>query len=114
MGNDAHTILAETSQGVWGMSDTLQQALGTTVDATPTAGRTVTFYDALLGPTFASAGSVDISSLRKRGTAALDLSKKLPFDLTFTYMRELKSGYRGEDGGDVFSAVNSVVEVPSR
>ena len=112
MGNGAHTIQAELSQGVWGMSDTLQQSLGTTVNATPTAGRTVTFYDTLLAPTFASAGSVDVSSLRKRGTATLDLGKKLPFDLTFTYMRELKSGYRGEEGGGVYSAVSSVVEMP--
>ncbi len=56
------------------------------------------FYDTLLGPTFASASSVDISGMRKRGTVALDLGKKLPFDLTLTYMRELKSGYRGERG----------------
>lgn len=112
MGNDAHTIMAELSQGVWGMSDTLQQSLGTTVNATPTAGRTTPFYDALLAPTFASAGSVDVSSTRKRGTAKLDLGKKLPLDLTFTYMRELKSGYRGEDGGGVYSAVQSVVEMP--
>ena len=28
MGNDAHTIQAELSQGVWGMSDTLQQVAG--------------------------------------------------------------------------------------
>jgi hypothetical protein len=112
MGNDAHTIMAELSQGVWGMSDTLQRAIGTVNDATPTAGRTVTFYDTLLGPTFASAGSVDVSSTRKRGTATLDLGKKLPFDLTFSYMRELKSGYRGEEGGGVYSAVSSVVEMP--
>ncbi len=112
MGNGAHTIMAETSEGVWAMSDTLQQALGTVNNATPTAGRTVTFYDALLGPTFASAGSVDVTSTRKRGTAKLDLGKKLPLDLTLTYMRELKSGYRGEDGGGIYSAVQSVVEVP--
>jgi hypothetical protein len=112
MGNDGRTIQAELSQGVWGMSDTLQRSLGSTVDATPTAARTVTFYDALLAPTFASAASVDVSSTRKRGTAKLDFGKKLPFDLTFTYMRELKSGYRGEDGGGVYSAVSSVVEVP--
>jgi hypothetical protein len=112
MGNDAHTIMAELSQGVWGMSDTLQQTLGTTVNSTPTAGRTVAFYDTLLGPTFASAGSVDVSSTRKRGTATLDLGKKLPFDLTLSYMRELKSGYRGEEGGGVYSAVSSVVEMP--
>ena len=112
MGNGAHAIMAELSPGVWGMSDTLQQALGKANDATPTAGRTVTFYDTLLGPTFASAGSVDVSSTRKRGTATLDLGKKIPFDLTFSYMRELKSGYRGEDGGGIYSAVQSVVEVP--
>jgi hypothetical protein len=112
MGNGAHVIETELSPGVWGMSDTLQQALGKANDATPTAGRTVTFYDTLLGPTFASAGSVDVSSTRKRGTATLDLGKKIPFDLTFSYMRELKSGYRGEDGGGIYSAVQSVVEVP--
>jgi hypothetical protein len=112
MGNGGHPIETELSQGVWGMSDTLQRALGTANDATPTAGRTVTFYDALLGPTFASAGNVDVSSTRKRGTARLDFGKKLPFDLSLTYMRELKSGYRGEDGGAIFSAVSPVLEVP--
>jgi hypothetical protein len=112
IGFGAHTIEAETGKGVWAMSDTLQQTLGTTVNATPTASRTTPFYDALLAPTFASAGSVDVTSTRKRGTATLDLGKKLPIDLTFTYMRELKSGYRGEDGGGIYSAVSSVVEVP--
>ena len=112
MGNDARTIQSELAQGVWGMSDSLQQTLGTTVNATPTAGRTVTFYDALLGPSFAAANKIDITSTRKRGTATFDFAKKLPFDLSLTYMRELKSGYRGEEGGGVYSAVSSVVEVP--
>jgi hypothetical protein len=112
MGNGGHTIEAETGQGVWQMSDTLQKAIGTANDATPTAGRNVTFYDTLLGPTFASAGNVDVSSTRKRGTATLDLGKKLPLDLTLSYMRELKSGYRGEEGGGIYSAVSSVLEVP--
>ena len=112
MGNDGRTILTELSEGVWGMSDTIQSALGGAVDATPTAGRTVAFYDALLAPSFASAGRVDVSSARKRGTVAVDLGKKLPFDLTLSYARELKTGYRGEAGGGVYSAVSSVVEVP--
>ncbi len=112
MGNDARTIQSELAQGVWGMSDSLQQTLGTTVNATPTAGRNVTFYDALLGPSFAAANKVDITSTRKRGTATFDFAKKLPFDLSLTYMRELKSGYRGEEGGGVYSAVSSVVEIP--
>ncbi len=112
MGNDARTIQSELAQGVWGMSDALQQTLGTTVNATPTAGRTVTFYDALLASSFASANKVDVTSTRKRGTATFDFAKKLPFDLSLTYVRELKSGYRGEEGGGVYSAVSSVVEVP--
>jgi hypothetical protein len=113
MGNNGRTILSEVSPGVWGLSDTLQRSLGSAIDATPAAGRTVAFYDALLGPSFASAGLVDISSTRKRGTVAVDFGKKLPFDLTLTYMRELKSGYRGEEGGGVYSAISSVIEVPS-
>jgi hypothetical protein len=111
MGNDARIIFTEAGEGVWTLSDTLQEALGRAVDATPT--RTTPFYDALLGPTFAAAGQVDVSKTRNRGTAAFDLSKKLPFDLVLTYMRERKSGFRGEDGGAVFSAVNPVLEVPS-
>lgn len=113
MGNDAHTIQTELSQGVWGLSDTLQQTLGTTVNATPTANRTLPFYDTLLNPTFDAAGSVDITSLRQRGSATFDLSKKLPFNLSLSYMRELKSGYRGEEGGGVYSAVTTVMEIPS-
>jgi hypothetical protein len=112
MGNDAHVIFSELAPGVWGMSASLRQALGTAVDITPTANRTVPFYDALMAPTFASTNSVDISGLRKRGTVELDLSQKLPLDLAFTYTRERKSGYRGAEGGGLYSAVSSVVEVP--
>jgi hypothetical protein len=112
MGNNAHVIFSELAPGVWGMSASLRQVLGGTNDATATAARTVPFYDALLAPTFASANSVDISSARKRGTVKLDLGGNRPLDLAFTYLRELKSGYRGADGGGVYSAINSVVEVP--
>jgi hypothetical protein len=111
MGNDGRTIHTETGAGVWEMSDTTQRALGAVVDATPT--RTTPFYDALLAPSFASAGRVDVSSSRNRGTVAFDASRKLPFDVVFTYMREHKSGYRAEDGGPLFSAVSPVIEVPS-
>ncbi len=113
MGNNGRTIFSETAPGVWTMSSTLRQALQTANDTRlPTSTRTVDFYDALLGPMLASTNSVDISSLRKRGSATLDLGKKLPFDLTFTYMRELKSGYRTESGGNVRGQVNPAYEVP--
>ena len=44
--------------------------------------------------------------------STLDLGEKLPIDLAFTYMRERKSGYRGAEGGGLYSAISSVVEVP--
>ena len=113
MGNNGRSILSESGQGVWTMSSTLRQSLGATADATlPTSARTVTFYDALLGPTFASTNSVDISSMRKRGNVELDLSGKLPFSLTASYMRELKSGYRTAGGGDILGAIAPVIDVP--
>jgi hypothetical protein len=114
MGNDARTIFAETAPGEWRMSQTLRQDLQTANDTKlPTSTRTYDFYAALLAPTFASTNSFDISSLRKRGTVALDLGKKLPFELTLTYLRELKSGYRGPGGGNIRGSVNPSYEVLS-
>jgi hypothetical protein len=112
MGNGAHLIFNETAQGVWSLSPTLRQGLATAAEATPTAGRTYAFYAPLLAPTFAAANSVDLSSLRQRGGVEVDLGKKLPFDLTFTYVRELKSGYRGEGGADILGSISPVVDVP--
>ncbi len=113
MGNNGRSIFSETAPGVWTMSATQRLALQTANDAKlPTTARTVQFYDALLAPTLASTDSFDISSLRQRGTAKLDLGKKLPFDLTLTYMRELKSGYRTLSGGNVRGQVNPAYEVP--
>lgn len=112
MGNNGHSIYQETAPGVWSMSSTLRQALGATTDAKSNAARTFDYYTALLAPTFASAGDIDLGSMRKRGTVEFDLGKKLPFDLKFTYMRELKSGSRGYGGGDILGAVAPVVDVP--
>ena len=75
-------------------------------------GAPTTSTTALLAPTFATAQTLDISSLRKRGTVTFDLGKQLPFDLSLTYMRERKTGYRGASGGDIVSAVASIVDVP--
>lgn len=112
MGNGGRSIFAESAPGEWTMSDTLQQELQRANDAQlPTSTRTYAFYSNLLAPTFASAGTYDVSSRRKRGTVALDLGKKLPIDLTLTYMRELKEGYRGEGGGNIRGAVNPSYEV---
>ena len=113
MGNNGHTFMTETAPGVWSMNATVRKALGDAVDATlPASARTYTFYQALLAPTIASAGSVDLSGLRRRGAVEFDLGKKLPFDLAFTYMREVKTGTRGSSGGDVLGVVTSAVDVP--
>jgi len=111
MGNNGLTLFGETSQGVWNMSATLRQALGAAAEGVPSNQRTYPFYQNLLGPTIAAANSIDISGLRQRGNVTLDVGKRLPFDLSFTYLREVKTGYRGASGGDVIGTVTSAVDV---
>ena len=108
MGNDGQVIHAETDPGVWRMSATQRKALGDAVDAVlPATARIYPFYANLLAPTIASAGSVDISDLRKTGNVAF----ALPFGLSFTYLRDVKTGYRGASGGDILGTVTSAVDV---
>jgi hypothetical protein len=111
MAYDGQTLFAETSPGVWNMNATLRQALGAAVDAVPTASRTYPFYADLLAPTIASANSIDITSQRNRGEYVFEFGKSLPFDLSFAYMRETKTGYRGASGGDILGTVTSAVDV---
>jgi len=114
MGNHGQTMLSETAPGVYSLSPTLRKTIGSTADARVPANttRTYDFYTSLLGPTFATTNSTDITSTRQRGNLEVDLGKNLPFDLAFTYMREHKSGFRGLGGGDILGAVSPVVEVP--
>lgn len=112
MGNDAHVMWAETSPGVWSMSSTLRNTLGTTIEGTASSGRTYPFYLNLFGPTMASAGLLDITSHRDRGTYDFDLGQKLPFDLKVTYMHEAKTGYRGAGGGRLDGVLTNILEVP--
>jgi hypothetical protein len=112
MGNAGRTIYSELGSGVWGINSSLRAALGASVNATPTAGRNVRFYDALLGPTFATVNSVDVSSLRKRGTVEATFGGNLPVNLVFTYTRDARDGYRGLSGGDILGAVSPVIELP--
>ena len=111
MGNNGQTLFTETSPGQWNMSASLRKSLGDAVDAVlPATARTYPFYQNLLGPTIAAANSIDISGLRQRGTVTLDVGKGLPFDLSFTYLREVKTGYRGASGGDILGTVTSAVD----
>jgi hypothetical protein len=112
MGFDGRTLFTENSPGVWNMSAYLRQYLGAAVDAVPAASRTYPFYNDLLAPTLAAAPYEDLTSLRQRGNVAFDLGKKLPFDLQFVYLRELKTGARGDANGDVYGVVSTVVDYP--
>lgn len=112
MGNDGRSILTELAPGVWGMSATARQALGSAVSALPTASRTYGFFANLYAPTIAAANYVDLDALRQRGQIEVAVGPELPFDLTVTYMRELKSGTRGAGGGSVRSFSDNIVEVP--
>lgn len=112
MGFNGQSLFLETAPGVWSMNSTLRQQLASAVAATASAARTYTWYSSLLAPTFASANLVDVGTLRKRGNVDFDLGQKLPFDLAFTYIREVKTGSRGASGGDIVGGVTSAVDVP--
>lgn len=112
MGNDGRSILTELAPGVWGMNATARQALGAAVSALPTAGRTYAFFSDLYAPTIAAASTIDLNALRQRGQIEVSLGPQLPFDVTVTYMREVKSGTRGAGGGSVRSFSDNIVEVP--
>ena len=111
MGNDARTIHTETGPGVWSMNATTRKELGDAVDAVPTAARTYPFYADLLAPTITAAEHSDLSALRKRGEVTVDVGRNLPFDLTFTYTRDMKTGYRGASAGDILGVVTASVDV---
>jgi hypothetical protein len=111
MGNDAKTIHTETGPGIWSMNATTRKALGDAVDAVPAASRTYPFYASLLAPTIAAAEHSDLSALRKRTDLAVDVGKTWPFDLTFNYTNDVKSGYRGASAGDILGVVTASVDV---
>jgi hypothetical protein len=111
MGNFANTIHTETAPGIWRMNATARQALGDAVDAVPAAQRTYPFYANLLAPTIAAAEQSTLSALRQRGDYRVTVTRNLPFDLTFTYNRDEKTGYRGASAGDILGVVTASVDV---
>lgn len=111
MGLDAKTIHTETGPGIWSMNATTRKALGDAVDAVATTARNYPFYLDLLRPTIAAAEHTDLKALRERGDYLVDFSKKLPFDLAFTYNNDKKTGYRGASAGDILGVVTASVDV---
>jgi hypothetical protein len=114
IGNNGHSLWNETAPGVWSMNPMIRQNWSTAIEAVGSSARTWDFYMGMVSPAWGSMNEVDISGDRKRGEFALDFSQKLPFDLKFTYMRELKTGNRGESAGGIYGTVSAVVDVPDR
>ena len=114
MGNNGRTIFSESTSGVWMMSTTARQVLQAGNDTKlPTTTRTVDFYDALLAPTLATTNTLDISQIRKRGSAELTYGGgSNPYAFAVSYMRQQRSGYRRLSGGNVRGVVNPSYEVP--
>lgn len=113
MGNHAHSIETEIAPGVWVINSNLRTAMQNAVDAQfPTTLRTYTFYQSLFTPMIQSANVFDLNALRQHGNYEAEIGQKLPFSLKATYERDVKTGYRGAGGGVIYSAVNSIVELP--
>jgi len=110
-GNAGRTLLQETSEGVWEMSDSLQRTFQNTLEATtPRSLINYPFLLALVSPSLASANQVDIKLSRERGNVAFVMSPSDPVEFRVVYSRERRTGSRAA-AGTAFGFGN-VVEVP--
>ena len=118
LGNDGHSIFTQAGEGVWVINDSTQRALMSTIDAIPSAGRTYDVIAGLMAPTLAATNSIDISGIRKRGTTEVTFGGgSAPYDLAFTYMREVRTGAQGVLGATMYTGlsagtINVLTQVP--
>jgi MtrB/PioB family decaheme-associated outer membrane protein len=125
-GNNGHTLLEQTSEGVWQMSDTLQQAFQNALPPLPPA-RSGILYTCppasplppgvqcvsllgLVSPSLAAANSVDLTLERERGNFAMKLTPNKPVDVVIRYFRERRVGDRAASG--TAFGFGNVVELP--
>jgi MtrB/PioB family decaheme-associated outer membrane protein len=110
-GNDGHTLLQNTGEGVWELSDTTQRAYQTTLEATnPRSQINYTFLNALVAPGLAAANSVDLALQRERGRIAFKVTPDGPFAVKVAYFRERRVGDRAASG--TAFGFGNVVELP--
>ncbi len=110
-GNAGRTLLQETSEGVWQMSDSLQRTFQNTLEATtPRSLINYPFLLAMVQPSLASANLVDIKLSRERGNVAFVMSPSDPVEFRVIYSRERRTGSRAA-AGTAFGFGN-VVETP--
>jgi MtrB/PioB family decaheme-associated outer membrane protein len=110
-GNAGHTLLEQTSEGVFQMSDTLQRQFQTTLEsANPRSLITYPFLLNLVTPSLAAANQVDIKLTRERGQASFTMKPTDPFEIRVSYSRERRVGSRAASGTSF--GFGNVVELP--
>ena len=110
-GNDGHTLLQNTAEGVWEISDSTQGAFQTTLEGTnPRSQINYTFLNALVAPGLAASNSVDLALQRERGRLAFKVTPAGPFEVRVTYFRERRVGDRAASGTSF--GFGNVVELP--
>ena len=110
-GNGGHTLLQETSPGVWEMSDTLQQSFQTTLESTTPRSRiNYPFLLNLVSPSLAAGNQVDIKLTRERGNLTFITKPSDPVEFRVTYARERRTGSRAASGTSF--GFGNVVEQP--
>ncbi len=110
-GNGGHTLLQETSPGVWRMSDTLRQSFQTTLESTTPRSRiNYPFLLNLVSPSLAAANQVDVKLTRERGNLTFISKPSDPVEFRVTYARERRTGSRAASG--TAFGFGNVVELP--
>ncbi|MEO5761214.1 MAG: MtrB/PioB family outer membrane beta-barrel protein [Vicinamibacteria bacterium] len=110
-GNGGHTLLEETSEGVWQISDTLQRSFQNTLESTvPKSAINFPFLLALVSPSLAAANTVDVKLTRERGNLTFISKPSSPIELKVIYSRERRTGSRAASGTSF--GFGNVVELP--
>ena len=109
-GNNGKTLLQETQEGVWQLSDTLQQSFQDALTSIPRTQVTFGFLNGLVTPSLAAANPVDLALKRERGRLAFRLTPDKSYDVTVTYFSERRVGDRAASGTSF--GFGNVVELP--
>jgi len=109
-GNNGHTLLENTREGVWEMSDTLQRTFQGTIESVPRAQVTFPFLSNLVTPSLAAANATDLTLQRERGRLAFNVTPDGPIAVTVAYFRERRVGDRAASG--TAFGFGNVVELP--
>ena len=109
-GNGGKTLLQETREGVWELSDSLQRSFQTTLEATnPRSLINYVFLNTLVSPSLGAANAVDLRLTRERGNITFTVRPD-PVDISVTYFRERRVGTRAASG--TAFGFGNVVELP--